>query len=342
MNETPAKNLIAGPSDRPMRSIPLRAALFISGMLSVFVAAMVLAEAYLRLAPPEEIRPFLGDESGLSGPYRSDPTYGIAYRSADAFRQENATRLDQQAALFEPGHPEPVWAFFGNSFVQAGGMLADTVRMNAKDRRVFNLGLNTPLPIRFAQVDLLLRLGLRPQRIFFSIMPIDTSRLGHFPLDSIHVTAGGGISYQPRLPGSWPGRLVRSSRIAFASWVRTGNHRVNRDFSLARARTAIDEPMLTDLLRLFSALSEVTANHNIPVTVMLIPDHNQLVEAAPFGFQDSLTPHLEALGFDVFDPRETLLAHARPAALFIPDGHYAKAGNDILVEALLQHVQRVN
>ena len=100
----------------------------------------LLVEAYLQFAPPEDLRPFLGEDGGLSGGYRHDPIYGVSYRNAEAFRAENTARLADTAPMFDGDHPTPVWAFFGNSFVQASGMLADAARSRVENRDVFNRG----------------------------------------------------------------------------------------------------------------------------------------------------------------------------------------------------------
>lgn len=316
-----------------------RAALTSAGAFFAFAAFLLLAEAYLRLSPPDDLRPFLGEGGELSGIYRQDPVYGVAYRDADAFRMENAGRLAELAPLFDADHRPPVWAFFGNSFVQAVGMLADTARSRVEDRDVFHLGQNTPLPIRFAQVDLLLQLGLRPERVFLSIMPIDTLEVGRFPLDTWRVTSGGALGYEPHLPPGLGGQLVGLSRSAFALWVRTNNHRGNPNYSSSEVHRAIDARLLEDLLDLFGALADATGRSAVPTTILLIPDERQVVRGAPFGFQDTLKPHLARLGFDVFDPRTDLISVERPGELFIPDGHYSDAGNAILLEALLRHLR---
>src|SRR5205823_11056984 len=90
-----------------------------------------LADAFLHYFPPRDLHPYLGEESPLVGLYASDEDFGITYRCWDAFCTDNAARL----APYLPFHDNPdrrnVWAFFGNSFVQAPGMLA-----RSEERRV--------------------------------------------------------------------------------------------------------------------------------------------------------------------------------------------------------------
>ena len=97
----------------------------------------------------------------------------------------------------------PVWAFFGNSFVQASGMLADTARGRVTDKCVFNLQRNEHLCVRLAQVRVLLEHGWQPERIFLVLMPLDVAPLGSDNLDSLYVTAKGAS------PSSRACRLAR-------------------------------------------------------------------------------------------------------------------------------------
>jgi hypothetical protein len=61
--------------------------------------------------------------------------------------------------------------FFGNSFVQAEGMIAETMARLLPEMRIFALRENVLLPLRAAQARLLLEAGLRPERIFFVVPP---------------------------------------------------------------------------------------------------------------------------------------------------------------------------
>ena len=60
---------------------------------------------------------------------------------------------------------------FGNSFVQAAGMLGDTAQAELPDRQIFYLKRNEPIYLRVAQFRLLLVNGLRPERAFFIVLP---------------------------------------------------------------------------------------------------------------------------------------------------------------------------
>src|ERR671937_775564 len=107
-----------------------------AGALVTVLGLAGLGELYLRRFPPKDLQPYLGDESPLTGPFVPDPDFGVAYRSWAAFRDDNAERLGEYLPLEHAADARPVWAFFGNSFVQAPGMLADTARSGVPARRV--------------------------------------------------------------------------------------------------------------------------------------------------------------------------------------------------------------
>ena len=299
-----------------------------------------LAEAYLRLFPPRDLHDYLGEDSPLTGRLAPDDDFAVRYRSWDDFAAENAERLQAFGPLSSGSGGRPIWAFFGNSFVQAPGMLGDTARAAVHDHTVFYLGKNERLEVRLAQIKLLLEHGLEPERIFVELMPPDLLVLGDQPLDTYQVTSRGAITYRPRLPAGPAAWLVQHSRLALTAWCRTGRQHGNPDFSRAALSHDVREPLLGDLRRLFGNLARVTRDHQVPVTVLLIPGHNQVVEGADFGFQDRLVPLFRELGYDVFDPRDAFRRQPHPADLYLPDKHLAPPGNRLLLAELLAHVRR--
>ena len=66
---------------------------FVLGSLLAFGLLTSLAESYLRLFPPKDLCPFLGDASPLRGIYKADADSGVSYISWNAFREDNAERL---------------------------------------------------------------------------------------------------------------------------------------------------------------------------------------------------------------------------------------------------------
>ncbi len=311
---------------------------FLLGSAVAAALLLGLAEGFLRLSPPRDLHPYLGEDSPLVGICAPDPDLGITYRDWDAFRADNAERLAAHLP-FHGDQGRKVWAFFGNSFVQAPGMLADCARAHVYDRDIFNLGKNEPLPLRFAQVRLLLDNGLRPERLFVLLMPVDVTGLGRQPLDTMRVTARGALTYEVRRPPGPAGWLLDHSRLALTAWARSGRHHGNPHFKPGRLYERVDAPLLADLRRLFAALARDASRHDVPVTVLLVPAYHQVTKGAPFGFQDALAPVFRGLGHDVFDPRAAFLRHPDRERLFLPDKHFNEAGNRLLLEELLRHLR---
>jgi hypothetical protein len=299
-----------------------------------------LAEAYLRLFPPGDLHPYLGEASPLTGPFVPDDDFAVQYRSWDDFAADNAEGLRDFGPLPTSPGDRPVWAFFGNSFVQAPGMLGDTARANVRGHRIFYLGKNERLEVRLAQVRLLLEHGLEPERLFVVVMPPDLLALGDQPLATYQVTARGAITYRPRLPAEPAGWLTEHSRLALTAWCRTGLQRGNSHFSRAALSHDVEEPLLGDLRHLFGNLARLTRERHFPVTIILIPGYNQVVDRAGFGFQDRLAPLFRELGHDVFDPRAAFCRQPHPADLYLPDRHLTPAGNRLLLDELLARVRR--
>jgi hypothetical protein len=299
---------------------------------------LALAETFLRLSPPRDLHPYLGEASPLRGIYASDPECGVTYQNWESFCTDNAERLSPYLPFRNHPDGQPLWAFFGNSFVQAPGMLADTTRAHVSDRTVFNLGRNEHLPLRFAQVKLLLARGLRPERIFFLLMPVDTVGLGKQPLDTLLVTRRGALTYALQAPSGPAGWLLENSRVALTAWVRSGRQQGNPHFDHRNLYKMVDPVLEADLQHLFAGLARHGKKHGVPVTVLLVPAWHQVVRGESFGFQDTLGPILRALGLDVFDPRATFCKHPEPESLFLPDKHFNDQGNRILLEALLRHI----
>jgi hypothetical protein len=311
---------------------------FVLGGVLAVLLLLGLAEAFLRLSPPSDLHPFLGEASPLRGVYLADADFGVRYQSWDAFCSDNAERM-RGYLPFRTGASSRPWAFFGNSFVQARGMLADTVRHDLPDRPVFNLGRNEPICVRFAQIRLLLENGLAPERIFVTLMPMDVAGLGEQPLATLHVTRHGAMTFEPRLPGGAAGAVVRHSRVAFTGWCRSGFQRGNPSFSGNYLQEKIDPLLLADLEHLFASLARVSRQHEVPLTVILIPTLQQVCRGASCGFQDTLVPMLRRQGLDVCDPRDAFRGQPEVASLFLPDKHFSPAGNRILLTALLDHLR---
>jgi hypothetical protein len=315
-----------------------RRSAFVLGIALAWAALLGLAEAYLRLFPPRDLHPYLGEQSPRTGPFTPDPDFGVSYRSWEAFRADNAEHLTPYLPLCGNPDRRPVWAFFGNSFVQAPGMLADTARAALPERRVFNLGRNEHLFVRLAQIKFLLDHGLAPERIFVLVMPLDLAILSRQPLETVRATARGALAYEPRHPGGALGCLTRYSRTAFTAWARGGRHHGNPDFRMAALCGPPDPRLRGDTQRLFANLARVTRARGVPVTVLLVPSYTQVCGRDGFGLQDALAPLFREQGLDVFDPRDAFAGAADREGLFLSDRHFNERGNRLLLQELLRHL----
>ena len=313
---------------------------FAVGMATTLTALLVPGELFLRYAPPRDFRPYLGDASGLKGTFRPGGRFGVRYSSWQAFRGDYADRLP---ALLPPAgraDGRPVWAMFGNSFVQAPGMLADTARAAVADRRVFNLGRNEVLPVRLAQIELLLAQDLRPERVFVVLLPIDALAFTQHSLDQLHVSEAGAVTYRPRLPGGAAGRALSATRLGLLGWVRTGRHQALPGFRNSAILDGLPPCVAGDFRVMFTGLAELAAERRVPVTVVVIPSHEQVTRGAPQGCLDDLARLAREAGLDACDVREPFLRDADKASLFIPDKHFSARGNRLLLDAILDHLAR--
>ncbi len=323
---------------RPGRLISWR---FLGGFLLAVSLFGVVAEAFLRLFPPRDLHSYLGEDSPLSGPFRADPDFGAAYCNWDAFHAGYADRLKLYLPLNNHPDARPTWAMFGNSFVQAPGMLADHARARVSDRKIFNLARNELFQVRLAQIPLLLEKGLQPERLFIEVMPVDLVTLGKQPLSTLRVTSRGALTYKPNArlaPLTW---LTDRSRLALSGLVRTGRQTGNPRFKPGTLCQELDPILLGDVEHLFTSLARVCRARGVPVTIMLFPNHEQITSGASFNFQDILGHLFHPMGFDVFDPRAAFLARGDRNALFIPDKHYSDTGNELLLSELLTHLERL-
>jgi hypothetical protein len=314
---------------------------FAIGWATAVILLAAVAEGYLRWFPPKDVHQYLGESSPLTGVYKTDPDFTITYTDWEAFHAENSDRLAEHLPLSSRPDGKPLWAFFGNSFVQAPGMLADTARARLPNHRIFNLGKNEHLPLRFAQIKLLLESGFRPDHLFFSFMPVDVIGVGTQPLATHVVTSQGALVYDLPHQAAPLQALLQNSRLALTACVRAGWQKGNPRFRFGNyVYTGLKEPLRSDLQYLFGNLARLTRKHSIPVTVLLIPSYYQIQKGKSYGFQDDLRAMLQQEGLDVFDPRDGYTNQPDPEGMFIPDRHFSPRGNQILLTELLKHMER--
>lgn len=330
--------LVVAPAKPPRRTRSRVA--FACGLLVALGAAFAAGELYLRLAPPADLAAYL-TESDAPGPFRADPAFGVQYRSLDALRADNLGRLDPYLPLLDGTAGPPVWAFFGNSFVQAPGMLADTARAHVPQRVVFNLGRNEPVPVRLAQAALLLDSGLKPQRMFVVLIPLDVQSFAVHGLDQHRATSGGALAYAPRTPPVG-GAVVRNSRLALKGWTRTGLHQNRPLVAPAAMYDRLDDAVRGDVRTTLGAFAAVAARRDVPVTLVLLPSYEQVTRGAGFAVQDAVAADARELGLDVCDVRAHFLTTPDKPGLFIPDKHFSAVGNRLLLASLVGHVKAID
>ena len=307
------------------------------GMCAAFAAVLALGEAYARLRLPSDIRQHLGEHLTNNNIYKPDPILGADYRSYEDFHAENIQVLTDLGPL---DSPMPTWLFFGNSFVQGPGMLADTARAARPDKRIFNIGKNVDLPLRVAQARLLLEAGLRPQRIFFILLPHDLWSIGRRPLSFIEVTAEGAIATRMRWPDSAWGNVVAASRIMTIAWIRSGRATPDPGFDWHLVAGVPSPRVAADLADMLGVLAELFRQFGVPTTVVAVPNREQIFGKSGFGFQEALKELCALAGLDYFDARHPLVDVADKAALFESDWHFSARGNALLLGGLLEHVEK--
>ena len=309
---------------------------FLLGAFAAILAFLLAGELFLRLAPPDDLRPYLGAASGLEGPYVADPVLGADYRSYDAFAATYAERLQQ---LHADNRGRPVWAMFGNSFVQAVGMLGDTAQDALPQRQIFHLKRNEPIYLRIAQFRLLLANGIRPERVFFVHLPIDILGIALDPVASVEVTPGGAIGRKVRKP-DFLAPFLDNSRLALAAWTRSGRHRLLPDYKGERVLHQPPELVTKELDGLYGEVAKVARQHHVPVTIVYLPDKAQLFGDTRTSPQDAYRAVATRFGLDFLDSSPAFAVESNKSELLISDGHLSARGNRILLEAILAHLGR--
>jgi hypothetical protein len=295
---------------------------FLTGFGVSLAAILLVGEGFARFSLPRDIREHLTQGSAQKGPFRPDPVLGATYRSYEAFATENSMRLRQQGPL---DWSTPTWLFFGNSFVQAEGMIAETMARLLPEMRIFALRENVLLPLRAAQARLLLEAGLRPERIFFVVLPIDLLQIGQRPLAFISVNEKGVIGTRLRWPDAPWGDLVSASRLATIAWIRSGRANGDPGFNKNLVATAPSPRVLDDLSRILGHLAESSYRFNVPVTIVAIPDRDQIFGRLSFRLQDEMRQMSRRLKLDFYDAHEPLLPVSDKRSLFLTDWHFLRA-----------------
>jgi hypothetical protein len=307
---------------------------FVVGWCCATALVFAATESYLAVFPPQDLHPYLGDQSPLRGIYVADPDLGVGFRSFDDLVADNPKTLQPRRSSIQT--PSSERALFGSSFVHMQGALAEELRTHCPQQPIFILDRKETLTVRMAQARTLLEAGYRPERIVFVLMPIDCEEIGRQPIATHHVSQHGALTYTPSLPPAPLDRLTSQSRLALVAWARTGRHQGDPKFSRSKLYRTVPGHLQEDLKRSFSVLASLARRNNVSLAVVLIPAHRQVADGSRFGFQDAVGPVLTQAGVEVVDPREAFLAARDAEELYLDDGHLAPAGNRIVREELMK------
>lgn len=310
---------------------------FAIGLLLGLFVPLILGEAYVRVRPPVDIQEYLGESSPLTGIYRPDAALGVDYRSIGEYRPYEAPRFSEIEPL---NTAEPTWLFFGNSFARGLSMTAREAM--ASHRILFFRESKDRLHMRIAQARMLLANGLKPERMIFTLIPIEIARYAEFPLSSVYVTSKGAITYRVRMPPAPFDKIVTHSRLALVAWIRSGLHRWNPTFRLSRITETIPDSVEHDFRHLFGEMGQLSQKYGVPITVVILPDRRQILEdQSKFLMQKTISTLAKKSGLDVFDPSEMLRRQPDRRVLYLPDWHYTPLGYGLLIDALRTHVDGV-
>ena len=309
---------------------------FAVGLVAGLVLPLLLGEVYLRIDPPESVHAYLGDRSPLKGSYVSDPVLGAGYRALADYRPLHDPKFVEMASL---NSPEPTWLFFGNSFAYGLSLAAKELRPSY--RMYYLQERKDRLHLRIAQARLLLESGLRPQHLFFTVIPLEVRAYARTPLSSVYVNRNGAINYHYRLPGPPLDRLITHSRLALVAWVSSGLHQSDLLLRHSQVSEFLPQPVVDDFRRMFEVIGELSRKYQVPATVVTLPHRNQILrDESRFVMQRTLIRLGEQAGIKVFDPGDALRAYPNRRALFLPDWHHTPLGNKLLMSALLSEIEK--
>lgn len=313
-----------------------RSAPFIGSLIAALLAVLLIGEAVARIELPKDIRLALGPDPRQPPIYKPDPQIGVDFRSFEDFSRHVGNSLTRLGPL---DMPKRTWLMFGSSFVQGVGHLADTAERALPDIRIFALRRQTELQLRAAEARLLLANGLRPERIFFVMFPIETLQIGRRPLSFIEVRPDGAMATRIRWPDEPWTAFVKNSRLATIAWIRSGRSAGDPSFDFRRVSGVPLPRVQADLSRILDHLGETSRRFNVPVTIVSVPDRDQILGRSGFGYQDTLAQLSRQAGLDYLDVRKPFVEATDKLKLFIPDWHFNERGNKLLLQALLDYMK---
>ena len=92
-----------------------------------------------------------------------------------------------------------------------------------------------------------------------------------------------------------------------------------------------------DLHKFMSVLGDASRKSGVPITVLLIPNREQIFGTAGYALQDAVAEMCRSERLDCFDARQIFTNDTDKPSLFLPDWHFTERGNRLLLTHLLTH-----
>jgi hypothetical protein len=153
------------------------------------------------------------------------------------------------------------------------------------------------------------------------------------------VSAEGVIKTRPRWPAPPWHQLVPASSLAAIAWIRSGRSDGDPDFNRQNVAATPSPRLQEDLRRILDHLADTSRRFGVPVTVVAIPDREQIFGRSGFGFQEAMKELSQRAKFDYYDARGPFIESPDKKALFLPDWHFNESGNALLSRGLLEHLR---
>ena len=119
--------------------------------------------------------------------------------------------------------------------------------------------------------------------------------------------------------------------------MRSGRHVGKPQFKPKLVTDFVAPELGDDLGTIFRILGATCRRHHVPVTVLLLPNREQVFGKAGYALQDFVRERCRVEGMDCFDPRDLFVEEKDKLSLFLPDWHFTTKANRIVLAALLAH-----
>jgi hypothetical protein len=128
-----------------------------------------------------------------------------------------------------------------------------------------------------------------------------------------------------------------ASRLATIVWMRSGRAVGDPGFRPGLVGETPSPRMQADLRDMLGVLAELSREFRVPVTVVTIPNREQIFGKVGFGFQATMQEFCQRIGLDYYDARRPFIEASDKTTLFEPDWHFSARGNAMLLQGLLDH-----